>query len=623
MLFSSSRNNTVLSSFFSKPSPDRYEWLFIIILTTALTFFLYGNVLNGYWRFDDGFHLMFATDHRPWEYFFDLMVTRAQSGANVAPWNAFFYDVNLLLFGFESEPFYLHLLILIIATSLVLFSLLRLWLPLLPTLLGVFLFLLGKPTLHMANEIMSNHYLTGMMFSLLSINFFIRYIRHGGYIKLFLSLFLYVLAMTCKEVYVPLGGILFALPVGSIKQRFIALLPFGGALIGYAFWRHAVLDAWIGGYNRNSVEISYQSISKELVDIPVVLLSDQGWGLLGLVIIAIMLLVALKNKTLNIPLILMSLFVIVPPLVSLILSIDINEPGRYLFLPWVAITILVATTFQSPTKNNVLYSSSTAFCAVLLVISSYICQADEAQKFDETIQYAEDIYRFVLEKDPSKKSLVLDSSYNGEYWAFVSSSARYARGFFNKTPSQPMIVIIISKVNNINGLMMLDEMVKNKDISLSSMQFEHYHAGYFEPFDIKPIIKTLLGTVKAGEEESIKVILSYKDGMLGWDLYPKENMTYSAILWPEKPSTRYYMLDINELGSYPWDIDKKVNISISFKSKIDDWVGVSPNVVFHPREKERTWKGKTNTTLVIKRLNALLLRLEGETVIKNEVLDSQ
>ncbi len=612
MLPFSSKNNTALTSFLSKSSPDRYEWLFIIILTIALTFFLFGSALNGYWRFDDGFHLMFAAEHKPWEYFFDRMVTRAQSGANVAPWNAFFYDINLSLFGFKPAPFYLHLLVLTIATTLTLHSLLRLWLPILPATLGCILFLLGKPTVHMTNEIMSNHYLTGMMFSLLCINFFIRYLRHGGYTKLLLSLFLYILAMTCKEIYVPLGGILFALPVGNIKQRFVALLPFGVALIGYAFWRHAVLGAWVGGYRPNKVETSYQTIIEELVDIPTILLSDQGWGLLGLIIIAIMSLIALKNKVLNIPLILMSLFIIVTPLVSLILANSISQPDRYLFLPWVAMTIWIATTFQ-PSTSNPLYASAKVLCATVLIISSFICQTDESKNLDGIIQHSEDIYHFVVESDSSKKALVLDSEDNGEYWAFVSASARHVRNSFSDTQIQPMVIITISKVNNISGLMLLDELVRNKKFDLSSVQFKHYHRGSFESFDIKPIITTLIGTIEAGGSETIKVKLNYEDGVLSWDLYPK-GMTYSSVLWPEKPSIRYLVMDMDESGSYPWNIDRKVDISISFQSVADgfDWVGLSPKIIFYPRQQERIWEGKTDAALVMKRLNTLLLRLEGK-----------
>lgn len=611
MPFSFLKNNTALSAFINKPKIDRYEWLLLSSLITLLTVFLYKDSLNGYWRFDDGFHLMFATDHTPWQYFFDPIVTRAQSGANVAPWNAFFYDVNLSLFGLEPGGFYLHLLVLIIATALALHSLLRLWLPLLPALLGVILFLLGKPTLHMANEIMSNHYLTGMLFSLLSINFFIHYIRHGGYIKLFSSLLLYALAMTCKEVYVPLIAVLFALPLGSIKQRIIALLPFGLTLIAYALWRRLVLGAWVGGYGRNTVEISYLHITKELANIPTVLLNDQGWGLVGLIVIAIMSLVALKKKVLNIPLVLMSLFIILTPLVSLILSNNISQPDRYLFLPWVAITIWVATTFQASknSKDNPLYSSAKFLCAAVLVVSSSICQTNESKRFDISINHAEDIYRFVINKDSSKEALVLDSAENGEYWAFVSSSARYAKSFLNNNTDLPMAIVIISKVNSINGLMLLDEIAKDKRLDLSSIQFSHYHRDSFVPFDIKPIIRTLLGTVQAGKDQTIKIKLSYKEGILSWDLYPKE-MTYSAVLWPKKPSVRYYVMDMQESGSYPWPIEKRVDISLSFKDIAEGWVAVSPKMMFHPNQKAREWEGKTNVSFVLSRLNALLLRLE-------------
>jgi hypothetical protein len=604
-------NKSVLSKFFNKSRPDRYEWIVVTVLTTLLAVFLYRDALDGYWRFDDGFHLMFATEHKPWEYFFDYMVTRAQSGANVAPWNAYFYDINLSLFGFEPRNFYLHLLILIIATALALHSLLRLWLSLPYALLGSVLFLLGKPTYHMANEIMSNHYLTGMLFSLLSINFFIRYIRHGGLFKLLVSLLLYALAMTCKEVYVPLAAVLFALPIGNIKQRIIALLPFGLTLVGYAFWRHAVLNKWVGGYGRSSAETSYQVIIEELANIPVILLNDQGWGLLGLIIIAIMSLVALKNRVLNIPLILMSLFIILTPLISLILANSISQPDRYLFLPWVAMTILIATIFQPHIENkkNTLYASAKFLCATLLIISSSVCQTNETQQFSDAIDQAENIYHFVINEDSSKKALVLDSTHNGEYWAFVSSSARHARDFLNDTPSHSMVIIIISEVNSINGLMLLYEMTRDKEIDLSSIEFKHYHSGSFEPFDIKPIIKTLLGTVQAGEGKTIKVTLGYKDGMLSWDLSPK-GMAYSAVLWPKKSSQRYYVMDMSESDSYPWDIDKKLDISISFKNTTEGWVGVSPKIIFYPREEKRVWEGKTNTTLVIQRLRELLLRLE-------------
>jgi hypothetical protein len=80
--------------------------LFLWVVTVAL----HGSALNGNWRADDGDHLAFALAHEPWEYFFVPEVNRAHHGATVTPWNVFFYDVNLGLFGFEPRGHYLHML---------------------------------------------------------------------------------------------------------------------------------------------------------------------------------------------------------------------------------------------------------------------------------------------------------------------------------------------------------------------------------------------------------------------------------------------------------------------------------------------------------------------------------
>jgi hypothetical protein len=75
------------------------------------------QALNGYWRFDDGAHLMFATEYSPSQYFFNPVVTRAFSGANITPWNVFFYDLNLSIFGFHPAGFYFHLLFLLVSNE--------------------------------------------------------------------------------------------------------------------------------------------------------------------------------------------------------------------------------------------------------------------------------------------------------------------------------------------------------------------------------------------------------------------------------------------------------------------------------------------------------------------------
>lgn len=189
-----------LEAFLNKQVPDRYEWSFIVTLTIALIIFLYANSLHGYWRSDDGAHLMFATEYSPSQYFFEPAITRAQSGANVTPWNVLFYDLNLSIFGFEPSGFYFHILLLTAATTLSLYALLRLWLPIPQAALGIIIFLTGRPTYHLTQELMNSHYLTGMLFSLLSLYFFTQYLSLGSVIRVLAASLFYALAMTCKEV---------------------------------------------------------------------------------------------------------------------------------------------------------------------------------------------------------------------------------------------------------------------------------------------------------------------------------------------------------------------------------------------------------------------------------------
>ncbi len=592
--------------FFNHSTLARHEWLFITVLTSLLTIFLFQDALDGYWRFDDGFHLLFAVEYSPLQYFFDPTITRAQSGANVTPWNAFFYDINLSLFGFDPKGFYLHLLLLIIATALALYFLLRIWLPLPSSLLGVILFLLGKPTLYMAHELMCGHYLTGMLFSLLSLIFFIHYIRHGNYFKLFASLLLYALAITCKEIYVPLVAILLFIPAGHYKQRILALLPFALIVISYAFWRHAILGAWIGGY-KSGGEINYSLIVEQLINIPFVLFSEQGLGLIAIVSITILSLAALKKRSFNIPLTLASLFIILIPLIPLILSASISQPGRYLFLPWVAICIWVATLFQSHKKNkrSRIYSAFSYICAIILISSSYESQKNETQQLKSTIRQAEDIYRFTMESDFSKKGLVINNNGTAdEYWAYVSSFARHAYDLSRNIPFNPTL-IITSEVHSIDSLVFLHDEIE-VGTGLSSIQFYQYQHGVFSTIDIKPILHAFLDKIKAGKNQLLKVNFTYEAGLLSWDFHPN-NTAYSAILWFKQSDPRYREIPLSKVGSYPWNIETDTQISLSFTSPLG-WVAVSPKITIQPnQQKEIKWQGKSDVELRINRLESLLL----------------
>ena len=609
MKFFSSKYKSTVASFLDKPTIDRYEWSLVIALTILLTLLLHANSLSGYWRFDDGFQLMFAVEYHPWQYFFDPAITRAQSGSNITPWSVLFYDLNLSLFSFEPSGFYGHLLLLIISTTIALYALLRLWIPAPPAILGIILFLTGKPTYYLSQQLMSNHYLTGLLFSLLSLIFFTNYLRHSNKINLLFAVIFYALATTCKEVYVPLIALLIVLPAGYFKQRLQAILPFILVAIAYALWRHEVLGAWLGGYKPNAGKADFIIEIQQLTNIPVILFDAHGWGLAGLIIILIMSLIAAWNRVLNIPLLIMAIFILFAPLIPLTLFPGINSPDRYLFAPWAAICILVAIIFQAPEKNQNGWFSRPCFflkliSALVLIIASSIGHIHVKKSLKGSIHQSEAIYRFAIESDFHQKILMFDVKHKGKYWAFVSSEARRAYDITNNISPQPVLII----VNTLNGILLLSDMLQNETIDLSSVQFFHYINGSFRSINIKPIINSLLKSLDLGKRQLLQVKLSHQNGRLSWELQPS-NKTYAAVVWQGKPGLQYPILKLPQKGSHPWSKEDKIQMSISFQNR-QGWLAISPKINFNPKQDELVWQGKTDLALLTHQLESLLLRID-------------
>ncbi|RLW67595.1 MAG: hypothetical protein B6D70_01440, partial [gamma proteobacterium symbiont of Stewartia floridana] len=72
-----------------------------------VTFLLNQSALSGNWRFDDGWLLDYASRFSPFDYFFDPAITRGYSLNNLTPTNPLIFDLNLWLFGFEPQGFYI------------------------------------------------------------------------------------------------------------------------------------------------------------------------------------------------------------------------------------------------------------------------------------------------------------------------------------------------------------------------------------------------------------------------------------------------------------------------------------------------------------------------------------
>lgn len=227
-----------------------------------------------WWSGDDPVILRHAMDH-PWPaFFFDPLVWRDLTFANLTPLLTASFRLDWLLFGLSPLAFHLHQLTLLWLALVLLHRVLRRWLTPIGACTALLWIGFGKPLVECANFLMLRHYVEGLALSLAAILLFIRVIDGdgGGWksaIRNASLLTCCVAAATAKEIFVPLPLLLTVLPVGTLGSRFKALVPTYVWLGIYPLWRRWMLGAWMGGYG---VEIQ----PAQLVEMPVKLIAAMG-----------------------------------------------------------------------------------------------------------------------------------------------------------------------------------------------------------------------------------------------------------------------------------------------------------------------------------------------------------
>ena len=226
------------------------------LLTPAIALLLglsawlqHGSALQGFWRVDDPLILLYVAEQPEiLGYFFSPSKWQALGVPFFTPWLTLDYRLDTALFGTEPAGHYLHHLILIWTCALLTYLLLR-------RLIGHFwasaaalLFLTGAPTAIVAQQLMSRHYATGLMFMLLALHLWLRSQETPRGMYLWLAATCYLAAMLNKEIYAPLPLVLLFLSEGKLKDRMPAIVPFVLAGILYVAWRGAMLGIAIGGY---------------------------------------------------------------------------------------------------------------------------------------------------------------------------------------------------------------------------------------------------------------------------------------------------------------------------------------------------------------------------------------
>lgn len=307
---------------------------------------LNAGVLAAGWRWDDTQILLHAHQYSIWQDFLVPQIWQQFSPANLTPWLIFSFEVDMALFGLNPTFFYIHQLLAIWAAGCLMYLCLTLWCRPLFAVGGALLFLSGLPVMLVAEQLMTRHYIEGLVFSLMALYAFVMHLRYNSRVALLFALLMYVLAVSAKEIYVPLPAVLLVLPASQWRARLRAAAPFFLVTAIYALWRSFMLDSVSGGYVDSSEYLSVGFVSDVLqafMRFPALLAGSAAWVLV-LVLMVLWggcLFQSLKQG--KVPwLALVIAAAVLLPLAPLVRSPGITLADRYLLLPWAVVSFSMA-----------------------------------------------------------------------------------------------------------------------------------------------------------------------------------------------------------------------------------------------------------------------------------------
>lgn len=408
------------------------EFLGISFIFFLFSFALHHNAFGSFWHFDDGAHLLFALNYTPDQYFFDPDIARLQSYANITPWNAFFYDVNIGLFGLNPRYFYIIQFSLVVASAIATFYLLKLWHSTFLALTACLVFLTGLPVTHIVLQIMTGHYITGLFFTILSLLFFAYSIRENKNSYLLVSIIFYILSIYCKEVYVPMIAVLYVLPIGTYAKRIKASIPFIIIFLLYLLWRYIVLGALFSGYYLGN-EIAIMDRISQFINIPLLLFHIKDINSLSFILFIIIFLgifTSFVKSKINIYLLITSFVILLIPLIPLTKFPGLHSPDRYFLLIWWAASILISQSLFSLNKKGII-----VIPAILILILN---QQQELQSEEQAYVKYEKLYKYAV--NPIDRS-VLYSDSDKDYLYTVLSNFNEAYRRYYKIESNKVVVL--------------------------------------------------------------------------------------------------------------------------------------------------------------------------------------
>ena len=497
---------------------------------------------------------------------------RGQSFANVTPWNVLFYEINIFLFGDKIPLHYAHLILLTSIAACCIYLLSRKFLDKKYALATAIIFLLGKPTIHIAQGLMHGHYITGLILSTLSLYTYIKFFeeRKRGWIAA--SALLYLLSTACKEVYVPLPLILLALPISRLADRVKAAIFHFLSLIIYAGWRKHALGGFIGGYKPLNESLDAQMFYEQFSRIPHLLVTDPVELSVLALTMAFGVWKAAGQNIKNLNFILALALCVTLPLIPLLKHPGITQADRYLFVPWVALSALSGLSL-----SNIRLPAIRLSAAILILFIFFNENKIEYRKLEPIFSYWDSTYNFSVNSDSRKQGLFLgEKSPDSEYRLMVFSSARQAMEKTRSTSSEKLFIL----ADQGWGL------APRETIASGAISYFHHKDGKMQEVEAEAILEVqekFLKRLEKGAGEELSIEMHYKNRIIDW----KISNTKDRIIGSSK---KYYRGEMPPEGNVKMPNDDK-SIEFSFCVESSDKISCSPKLDFTFSNHDFRWTG--------------------------------
>jgi hypothetical protein len=221
------------------------------LLIGISVFILYGFLPGEWWYGDDPEIIVFALQHSPSGYLFNPEIWQSLSPFNLTPWILLSLQFDIPFSYFNPAGYYVHHFLSLAVIAMVLFSVMNLYVGRrVFAFIGVLVFLLSPASFAVSSWLTTRHYLEGLGFSFIALYFFVKSIRTGRLLFLFLSSLCYIPAVLSKEVYVPLPFLLMLIPERTFRDRLTHAFPLFILFVFYAVYRFWMLgNNPVGGYS--------------------------------------------------------------------------------------------------------------------------------------------------------------------------------------------------------------------------------------------------------------------------------------------------------------------------------------------------------------------------------------